>query len=124
MELDGANASSGHETVQAVGPEHHHVFAHQHTCTRFCQMGHEFGNVYRCCSTGKLHVCDSNCAERVQVDNYTAVCRLSRKVFQVTPLERVVRKRSNKEIEGLGAAEDCQPTRAPSLRCLYGNVPA
>ena len=52
-----------------------------HNCTRFCQFEHVVGNVYTCTSSGKTHVCDSTCAERVQLDPYSSVCRLSRRVF-------------------------------------------
>ena len=54
---------------------------HQHKCNRFCQFEHVVGNVYSCASSGTTHVCDANCAERVQLDAYTGVCRLSKKTF-------------------------------------------
>ena len=58
-----------------TGQEQHH------SCTRFCQFEHVVGNVYTCTSSGKTHVCDSTCAERIQLDAYSSVCRLSRRVF-------------------------------------------
>lgn len=33
----------------------------QHMCSRFCAIEHVFGNMYRCASTGSMHVCDYNC---------------------------------------------------------------
>jgi len=54
---------------------------HEHKCNRFCQFEHVVGNVYTCTSSGTTHVCDANCAERVQLDAYTSVCRLSKRAF-------------------------------------------
>lgn len=54
---------------------------HEHQCSRFCSFEHVVGNVYACTSSGKTHVCDANCTERVQLDSYSSVCRLSRRVF-------------------------------------------
>ena len=54
---------------------------HQHKCSRFCSFEHIVGNVWQCTSSGTTHVCDSNCSERVQLDPYSSVCRLSKRVF-------------------------------------------
>jgi hypothetical protein len=49
---------------------------------------HDFGNCYRCLSSGLLHVCDSNCSSRVFRDRYSSICLISRKVHG--PLETTV----------------------------------
>lgn len=38
-----------------------------HTCTRFCEFQHSFGNLYICKTSGTHHVCDQTCQQRVQV---------------------------------------------------------
>lgn len=64
-----------HAPVPAPAP------AQPHVCTRHCEFAHEFGNVFRCASSGTLHVCDANCDSTVPVDAHTAVCRLSGRAF-------------------------------------------
>ncbi|CAL8461896.1 g1427 [Coccomyxa elongata] len=64
-----------------------------HQCTRFCGFEHVFGNVFNCTSSGKTHICDSTCEERVQLDPHTSVCRLSKRVFSHAPVFEASRKR-------------------------------
>jgi hypothetical protein len=52
-----------------------------HQCSRFCSFEHVVGNVFLCRTSGKTHICDSTCQERVQLDRYSSVCRLSKRVF-------------------------------------------
>jgi len=46
------------------------------------------GNLFQCQGTGQLHVCDSTCVQRVQYDNVSTICRLSRRVFPISEQER------------------------------------
>ena len=55
--------------------------AERHECCHTCLVSHEFGNVYKCHSSGQLHVCDANCGQRVFYDKYSTICRVSRKLF-------------------------------------------
>lgn len=55
-----------------------------HQCCHTCQITHEFGNMYRCASSGQVHVCDSNCAQRIPLDRYSYICKLSRKLFPIS----------------------------------------
>jgi hypothetical protein len=52
-----------------------------HECCHRCSVEHLFGNMFRCCSSGQLHCCDSTCQQRVYNDRYSTICRISKKVF-------------------------------------------
>lgn len=54
----------------------------EHVCSRFCRISHQFGNLYRCETSGTVHICDMNCNQRIFYDNHSQICRLSRRVFQ------------------------------------------
>jgi hypothetical protein len=56
-----------------------------HMCNHTCVVAHEFGNLFKCQSSGLVHVCDSTCASRVYRDRYSSICLISRKVHP--PLE-------------------------------------
>lgn len=43
-------------------------------------MVHDFGNLYRCASSNVQHICDANCDQRIPLDRYSTICKLSRKV--------------------------------------------
>ena len=60
----------------------------QHLCNATCQTCHQFGNVYRCISSGMLHVCDANCTSRVYRDPYSSICLISRKVCPPLPQQQ------------------------------------
>jgi hypothetical protein len=53
----------------------------QHVCSHRCKVELMFGNVYRCLSSGQVHVCDQGCSQQVPQDRYSSVCRISKKVF-------------------------------------------
>ena len=57
-----------------------------HQCSRFCNFEHVVGNMFLCKSSGQTHICDSTCQERVQLDSYSSVCRLSKRVFANAPV--------------------------------------
>lgn len=57
----------------------------QHLCNHTCSVQHQFGNIFRCVSSGLLHVCDSNCSSRVYRDPYSSICLISRRIHG--PLE-------------------------------------
>lgn len=59
----------------------------QHVCNRYCSFTNLFGNVFTCQTSGSVHVCDNTCNQRVWVDPYTSVCRLSKRSFQHAPHE-------------------------------------
>eukprot|EP00959_Pyramimonas_sp_CCMP1952_P208950 4370678-Pyramimonas_sp.AAC.1 len=69
-----------------------HTLGDVHTCSRHCNIEHIFGNVFKCCQSGQTHVCDMNCTQRVVYDNVSTICRLSRKVFPLTPGELMARQ--------------------------------
>ena len=52
-----------------------------HRCSRFCEFSHVCGNVWACRTSGATHICDSTCDQRVQLDSYQSVCRLSKRTF-------------------------------------------
>ena len=62
-----------------------------HECTRFCSFEHVLANVFTCKTSGKTHICDSTCEERIQLDSHTSVCRLSKRVFSQAPAFEVSR---------------------------------
>ena len=51
-----------------------------HVCNRHCSTVHYFGNVYKCETTGEMHVCDKNCQQHASWDKYSFICPLSRKL--------------------------------------------
>lgn len=53
----------------------------QHECCHRCQVTHEFGNLFKCHSSGMLHVCDDNCDQRLWHDRYSTICRVSKRLF-------------------------------------------
>ena len=65
----------------------------EHVCSRFCLISHVFGNMYRCESTGAVHICDMNCNQRIFYDNHSHICRLSRRVFANKDIEMAVAQR-------------------------------
>lgn len=58
-----------------------------HQCGPRCQTVKEWGNVWRCLATGAVHVCDANCDQRIPLDRYSTICKMSRKL---APLDTVV----------------------------------
>mmetsp|Transcript_407 Transcript_407/g.1204 ORF Transcript_407/g.1204 Transcript_407/m.1204 type:complete len:147 (+) Transcript_407:251-691(+) len=89
----------------------------QHDCTRFCTFTHEFGNVFRCQTSGTTHICDQNCQQRVQVDAHSSVCRLSRKTFN-TPLRQSSLKRPSETGDALDGVQVKQAHFDMAARCF------
>ena len=54
--------------------------AAQHVCCGSCTVVHCFGNVYKCQTTGSMHVCDQNCEQSVPWSRDECICRCSRKL--------------------------------------------
>ena len=50
----------------------------RHECDHRCVVRHEFGNLYRCVTSGMSHVCDATCDQRVAAGRWT-ICKLSRR---------------------------------------------
>jgi len=99
-----------------------HTCSDVHTCTRYCQVAHVFGNVYQCAQSRQTHVCDQNCTQRVEYDNVSTICRLSRKVFPLTPAELLARQSyCRKRCSGENTDAFCSPlkrtTSAPATSC-------
>lgn len=63
---------------------HQDVLQNKHVCSRECEFEKMYGNVYRCVSSYHVHVCDANCDQRLPIDQYSEVCRLSKQVFPRT----------------------------------------
>lgn len=53
----------------------------QHVCNRQCHYKQVCGNLWLCSTSGSAHVCDQNCNQRIQYDNHTDICRLSKRLF-------------------------------------------
>lgn len=51
-----------------------------HQCGHRCQVQREFGNVFRCTTSGMIHVCDQTCNQRLYNDRYSTICRISKKL--------------------------------------------
>lgn len=51
-----------------------------HVCTWDCQVEHVIGNMFRCLSTGHVHICDCNCRNRVDYGPNEEICFVSRRV--------------------------------------------
>lgn len=52
----------------------------QHLCSHRCHVQREFGNVFRCMTSGLVHVCDQTCNQRLYNDRYSTICRISKKL--------------------------------------------
>lgn len=51
-----------------------------HVCDSSCTVVHCFGNVYKCQTSGLVHVCDHNCDQQVDWNREERICRCSRKL--------------------------------------------
>ncbi|GFH16922.1 predicted protein, partial [Haematococcus lacustris] len=74
-------------------------FIDAHECSHHCNISNEFGNLWRCQGSGMLHVCDVNCSQRIPLDRWSSICKVSRKVFPplqgcAMETEDLARKRS------------------------------
>jgi hypothetical protein len=52
-----------------------------HECNGHCHVVHEFGNLYRCLTSGTAHICDQNCDQRLWNGVSSTICRVSKKLF-------------------------------------------
>lgn len=103
----------------------------QHECSHRCNVQHLFGNAYRCATSGQMHICDSNCTQRVYNDRYSTICRVSRKVFaNEWSAPAPCRKRScNLTEEAPAAVEACRkrgpgaPASCPDVAAFYAAGP-
>ncbi|EYU45344.1 hypothetical protein ABFS83_06G013000 [Erythranthe nasuta] len=59
-----------------------------HKCDWKCENENVIGNMYRCKITGLTHICDKNCNQRILYDNHSSLCRVSKQVFPLTPVEQ------------------------------------
>ncbi len=56
-----------------------------HVCCGTCQVELLFGNVFQCRTSGAVHVCDTNCDQRLWAGRHCSVCRVSKRVFPPLP---------------------------------------
>ena len=63
-----------------------------HRCTWNCQTERVIGNMWRCLSSGMVHVCDQNCKQRLDYGPNEEICFISRRVFPKSE-SRMTRKR-------------------------------
>ncbi|GIL66973.1 hypothetical protein Vafri_20471 [Volvox africanus] len=80
-----------------------------HICGHTCNVVHEFGNMYRCVSSGLVHICDSNCDQRLYHDRYNTICRISKKLHppfndDTMNEEPPARKRIGDDVDDLNAS--------------------
>ncbi|KAK6129359.1 hypothetical protein DH2020_036875 [Rehmannia glutinosa] len=59
-----------------------------HKCDWKCENENVCGNMYRCRLTGLTHICDKNCNQRILYDNHSSLCRVSKQIFPLTPIEQ------------------------------------
>jgi len=53
----------------------------EHRCGWHCTTEHVIGNMYRCLSSGNVHICDANCNQRMDYGPNEEICYVSRKIF-------------------------------------------
>ena len=46
-----------------------------HVCGRECRLAPVVGNAYQCLTSGRLHICDATCDNRVYYDAHSTICR-------------------------------------------------
>ncbi|GFP94311.1 hypothetical protein PHJA_001575600 [Phtheirospermum japonicum] len=111
MEVFGKSMVSGHNTnviflSSILGQDGPHPV---HKCDWKCGNEHVCGNVYRCKLTGLTHICDKNCNQRILYDNHSSLCRVSKHVFPLTPVEQQAVRgvRRKLDADNGGPAESC-----------------
>lgn len=77
-----------------------------HKCDWKCENEHICGNMYRCKLTGLTHICDKNCNQRILYDNHSSLCRVSRKIFPLTPAEEQAVKGVRRKLDAESSAPD------------------
>ncbi|KAL5719320.1 hypothetical protein ACHQM5_012115 [Ranunculus cassubicifolius] len=77
-----------------------------HKCDWKCQNEHVCGNMYRCKLTGITHICDRNCNQRILYDNHSSICRVSRQVFPLTPVEEQAVRGVRRKLEVENSSSD------------------
>ncbi|KAL0400501.1 UNVERIFIED_CONTAM: hypothetical protein Slati_4080000 [Sesamum latifolium] len=81
-----------------------------HKCDWKCENEHVCGNMYRCKLTGLTHICDKNCNQRILYDNHSSLCRVSKQIFPLTPVEQQAVKGVRRKLD----AENC-----PTESCAF-----
>lgn len=89
-----------------------------HKCDWKCENENLFGNMYRCKLTGLTHVCDKNCNQRIVYDNHSSLCRVSKQIFPLTPVEQqAVRGVRRKLDDESSPTEYCAFKRRRDAQC-------
>ena len=66
--------------------------SNEHFCTHQCCISHIVGNMFKCENSGKVHICDNNCRERLLIDDCRTICRISQNVRPLTDEGRDVQR--------------------------------
>jgi len=45
--------------------------------------------MYQCNTHLQLHVCDSSCQQKIRMDNFSEICRLSKKIFPIQTMSDI-----------------------------------
>ncbi len=75
----------------------------EHQCTCSCKHEHVIGNLFRCLSSGCVHVCDRNCTQKLEYGSTHWCCRISGRVWERDPardIERRGRSRTFDQLDG------------------------
>jgi hypothetical protein len=66
----------------------------EHVCSRLCSVTLLFGNVYKCSTSGQVHVCDQNCTQLMDWDREHYLCRVSKKMVKKAPCHQLTHSSS------------------------------
>ena len=86
--------------------------AHNHQCTRFCSFKYLFGNVWLCTSSGKHHVCDRTCDQRIFWGEFNRVRWFSMVLRPGDSIADTTAGTCRKSPHHLQAEQDCDPEYA------------
>ncbi|KAK6926118.1 hypothetical protein RJ641_007837 [Dillenia turbinata] len=103
MEVNGKIMADGHSSnviylSSILGRDNGANLSHK--CDWKCQNEHLCGNIYRCRLTGLTHICDKNCNQRILYDNHSSLCRVSRHVFPLSPVEEQAVRGVRRKLDG------------------------
>lgn len=89
-----------------------------HKCDWKCENENLFGNMYRCKLTGLTHVCDKNCNQRILYDNHSSLCRVSKQISPLTPVEQQAVRGVRRKLDAENSStEYCSFKRRRDAQC-------